>query len=307
MTAGPHITGIRLNELPFTDDDFRVIAHLARRSFGLSLQETKKPLIYSRLARRIRALRLGSFRAYCALLESPAGAEEQLTLLSALTTNVTQFFRERHHFDLLRETVLPPLIERARAGGRVRLWSAGCSSGEEPYSLAMTILDLCPGADRLDLKVLATDIDPVILDRARRGAYLLPEIEGIPPGFRETFLKAVPHDDGLVEIVAPARGLVAFGLINLIGDWPVRGPFDVIVCRNVAIYFDKPTQARLWQRFGGLLAPGGHLIIGHSERVAGPATAVFKSAGITAYRKLGAVAPPPRPALQTARETGELQ
>lgn len=266
----------------FTDDDFQIIAGLAMRDFGLNLTLAKRDLVYSRLLKRLKALDLDLFRDYCALLISPEGEAERAAMLSALTTNVTQFFRENHHFALMRDVALPPLIKAARAGARVRLWSAGCSAGQEPYSLAFTVLTMCPEAAQLNLRILATDVDAEILAKAEAGLYQSDERKAIPEGMRR-FIEPAP-DDGFT-IGAAARSLVTFGQLNLIENWPISGPFQVIFCRNVAIYFDKPTQTKLWARLGGLLSPNGHLCIGHSERVAGPAEHLFHGAGVTAYQK----------------------
>ena len=265
-----------------TDADFTAIARRAYQDFGLHLPSSKKDLVYSRLAKRLRHLGMRDFHAYCSLIESPGGAEERMQMLSALTTNVTHFFREDHHFRLLREKVLPPLLAAARAGGRVRLWSAGCSAGQEPYSLALTVLDLCPESARLDIRILASDVDPAILRLAQDGLYPVEELKAIPAGMRERF---VEQDSGqpTFRIKDRARAIVRFAELNLMSDWPMRGPFDVIFCRNVAIYFDKQTQARLWQRFAALTPPGGYLFLGHSERLSGPAEAMYRSAGVTAY------------------------
>jgi chemotaxis protein methyltransferase CheR len=271
----------------FSDADFNAIARRAHQEFGLHLTQSKKDLVYSRLTKRVRLLGLPDFRAYCSLIESDSGAEERTNMLSALTTNVTHFFREDHHFQTLRETVLPPLIAAARQGKRVRLWSAGCSAGQEPYSLAFTVLDMCPDAARLDIRILATDVDPAILARARAGIYSEDERPAIPEAMRARYLQPTPDGRATFTIADKPRDLITFGELNLMQDWPLRGQFDVLFCRNVAIYFDKPTQARLWARFAGMIPAGGHLFIGHSERVAGPAEASFEGAGVTTYRRKG--------------------
>lgn len=274
-------------EFAFSDADFDRIAVLARRDFGLSLSSSKKPLVYSRLAKRLRFKNVPSFRDYLDLLESGRDDPERLELLSALTTNVTHFFRETHHFDLLRQEILPGLIARARAGGRVRLWSAGCSTGQEPYSLAMTVLDMLPDATRHDIKILATDIDPVVVDRARAATYPVDELDGIPQTLRKIGVLALEAGARTFEIAPTIRQLVTFGTLNLIGPWPVKGPFDVIFCRNVAIYFDQDTQRQLWAGFGAVLAPDAALMIGHSERLSDSLSGHFKTIGVTAYRRLG--------------------
>jgi chemotaxis protein methyltransferase CheR len=270
----------------FTDEDFALIARRAQAEFGLHLTAAKKDLVYSRLSKRLRHLNLGDFRSYCRLLEAPGGEAERIEMLSALTTNVTHFFREEHHFKTLREQVLPPLIAAARAGRRVRLWSAGCSAGQEPYSLAFTVLDAFPEAARHDLRILATDVDPAILARAREGVYDLDEAKSLPEALRAQHVRDLGR--GRFALGDKARQLITYAELNLMHDWPMRGPFDVIFCRNVAIYFDKETQSRLWQRFAQILAPEGVLFIGHSERVSGPAAGQLAVTGVTTYRKTGA-------------------
>ncbi len=287
------------DRIPFTDADFQTIAGLAMRDFGLHLTPAKRDLVYSRLLKRLRTLGLDSFRDYCALLTGQQGESERNAMLSALTTNVTHFFREDHHFKLLREVALPPLIKAAREGGRVRIWSAGCSAGQEPYSLAFTILSLCPEAARLNLRILATDVDPEILAKAEAGTYPEEERKAIPEAQRK-FIE--PTGSGF-RVGTAARELITFGRLNLIENWPISGPFQVIFCRNVAIYFDKPTQARLWARFGELLSPNGHLCIGHSERVAGPAEQMFKTIGVTAYQKVEARTRAPADSTQSKSPT----
>ncbi len=275
------------DRIPFSDADFQTIADLAMRDFGLHLTLAKRDLVYSRLLKRLRSLGLEDFREYCGLLTGPQGEAERTAMLSALTTNVTHFFREDHHFKLLREVALPPLIKSAREGGRVRIWSAGCSAGQEPYSLAFTVLSLCPEVARLNLRILATDVDAEILAKAEMGNYPEEERKAIPEGLRR-FIE--PAQGGGFSIGSAARDLITFGKLNLIESWPISGPFQVIFCRNVAIYFDKPTQARLWAHFGELMAPEGHLCIGHSERVAGPAEQMFRNVGVTAYQRLASTA-----------------
>ncbi|MBI1171170.1 chemotaxis protein [bacterium] len=275
------------DRIQFSDADFRIIADLAMRDFGLFLTPAKRDLVYSRLLKRLRALGLEQFSDYCALLTSAQGEVERAAMLSALTTNVTHFFREDHHFKLLREVALPPLIKSARDGGRVRIWSAGCSAGQEPYSLAFTLLSLCPEAARLNIRILATDVDPEILAKAETGLYPDDERKAIPEAMRK-FIE--PAGANRFKVAATARELITFGKLNLIENWPISGPFQVIFCRNVAIYFDKPTQAKLWARFGELLSPGGHLCIGHSERVAGAAEPMFRPVGVTAYQRIAGIA-----------------
>ncbi|SLN49110.1 protein-glutamate O-methyltransferase [Roseisalinus antarcticus] len=278
--AVPDVSG----EFDFSDAQFKVIAQLAYENFGLDLQPAKRSLVYSRLTRRLRALRLPNFKSYLDLLTGPDGAAEQSEMLSALTTNVTHFFREKHHFDQFRDLILPEAIKSARNGGRVRFWSAGCSAGQEPYSIAMCVLEACPDAARYDIRILATDVDPVILARAKAGLYLSEERDSLPADHKDRMTIAADRP-GEFTLVPEVKNLVQFGLLNLVKEWPVRGPFQAIFCRNVAIYFDKLTQARLWSRFAPLLETEGMLFIGHSERISGPAISLFNSTGITSYRR----------------------
>ncbi len=258
------------------------IARIAEASAGLVIAPGKAVMVGSRLAVRLRDLSLESYADYLALVESDAGGEERRRMVAALTTNVTHFFREAHHFETLRDRVLPPLIRRAQAGGRVRIWSAGCATGQEPYSIATTIAACLPGAARLDIRILATDLDPGCLAIARRGHYDDAAVAAVPAALRATgFAAAGP---GEVAVKDDVRDLVRFQELNLVGPWPMRGGFDAIFCRNVVIYFSAATQAGLWPRFADRLAQDGWLFVGHAERVPGGGSA-FVTAGITTYRR----------------------
>jgi chemotaxis protein methyltransferase CheR len=270
-------------EFKMTPRDFREVASMLYADAGIFLQESKATLVYSRLVKRLRKLNLDSFHDYCQLVASPEGAAERLEMLSALTTNVTRFFREPHHFEHLRSHVLPPLLDAARNGGRVRLWSAACSTGQEPYSIALTLLSLDPNAASLDVKILATDIDPRVVAEARRGVYADAALADVPAELRKRYF-APTANRGEWQVAEDMRRLITFRTLNLNADWPMQGKFRVIFCRNVVIYFDEPTQQAVWSRFAAKLEPNGWLYIGHSERVTGPATARFVSDGVTAYR-----------------------
>ena len=270
-------------EFEFTEQDFASIADYASKNFGLFLPAAKMTLVYSRLARRLRILGLTSFKKYFLLLENDK--TEKLALLSALTTNVTQFFREPHHFETLRTKLLPELVQRAEAGGRARLWSAGCSTGQEPYSIAMSILDICPHAKELDIKILATDIDPSVVKTAMSGQYKLDEVQTLPQNFQNQFIENPSMDTKMATICKHAKSLISFGTLNLIETLPVKGPFDAIFCRNVAIYFDAETQRSVWSKFEKVMAPGAFLFIGHSERLSGHTAELLEAVGITTYQK----------------------
>ncbi|ACG79786.1 chemotaxis protein methyltransferase CheR [Phenylobacterium zucineum HLK1] len=272
-------------EFVFQAEDFQRIAAILHDEAGIALSESKATLVYSRLAKRLRSLGLESFRDYCALVAGAGGADERQQMIAALTTNVTRFFREPHHFEHLKTVVLPPLLQEAKRGGQVRIWSAGCSSGEEPYSIALTILSLLPEAAELDVRVLATDIDTHVLARAREGAYGSSSMLQIPGDLRSRWFR----QQGDRWVVAdPLRRLVTFNELNLMGDWPMRRTYQAIFCRNVVIYFEEATQARVFSRFVPLMAPGARLYLGHSERLVGEAAGRLQSEGVTIYRLKGA-------------------
>lgn len=275
-------------EFVLTAQDFKQIASLLHAEAGIYLPETKQALVYSRLAKRLRALGLESFREYCALVSGSNGLDERQKMISALTTNVTRFFREPHHFEHLRGHVLPPLLDEAKRGGRVRIWSAGCSNGQEPYSIALTILDMMPDANSYDVKILATDIDTNMIAEGRQGVYNRSAVSAIPAQLRERWF--VPVRNASSEGWGASdelRQLVAFRELNLINRWPMQGRFQAIFCRNVVIYFEEETQNQIWARYATQLAPGGYLYIGHSERLTGPASGKFKPEGITTYKLVG--------------------
>jgi len=266
-----------------SEQAFAAIADLARREAGLVLPPGKATMVQSRLRARLRATGLADIEAYSRFVTSDEGSEERRNMISALTTNVSRFFREPHHFELLSREVLPDLAARARAGERIRIWSAGCSSGQEPYSIAMTLLRAAPDLASRDVLILASDIDPRILETAKAGHYPRPAMAEIPADMRSDFCTKGP-DDGQFGIAARVRQIVRFRELNLHRDWPMRNRFDVVFCRNVVIYFDPPTQASLWPRFHRALAPEGWLFLGHSERISDSAAPLFQSAGLTAYR-----------------------
>ena len=265
--------------------DFEALAAILRHEAGIALGPGKAVLLYSRLTKRLRALSLSDFAQYRALLESSHGREERGRMVAALTTNFTRFFREPHHFDHLRVGALPHLLQAAQRGRRVRIWSAGCSTGQEPYSIALTVLQLAPNAPRLDVRVIATDIDPDALAQAAIGSYGMECLEHVPANLRSRWFD--PAANGAFVLNDAVRRLVLFRPLNLVGSWPVRGPFDIIMCRNVAIYFDAATQEAMWQRFPPYLASQGLLYIGRSEKLSGPAAARFDMVGTTIYQRRG--------------------
>ncbi len=273
-----------LKGFPFSDQDFNAISKLAYEDFGLHLRENKKALVYSRLVGRVRKLKLASFAEYCELLLDSRNKSERLQLLSSLTTNVTRFFREDHHFKILTDHVLPELAKKASNGKAVRLWSAGCSTGQEPYSLAIAIHEHQSELAKKDVRILASDVDTSVLQRAEAGVYEAESASGLTAEQCRSYFST--RADGALVASEKIKSLISFRRINLMDDWPISEVFDVIFCRNVAIYFDNETQSRLWKRFSEKLVPGGHMSIGHSERVSGPAQNLLKSIGHTSYTRV---------------------
>lgn len=262
-------------EFAFSESEFRFLSDWAYRHTGIVLADHKRDMVYSRLVRRLRALSLNSFHDYCELLKGPQGEEEVRHMVNAITTNLTSFFRERHHFDHLQE-----YVATMPRGKRLRIWSAACSSGMEPYSIALTLRATgALGKDR-DTRILATDIDTNMLQHGRAGVYPAGELENIPAGMRGGIAK----EGEKIRLPEELRESIAFNHLNLLGDWPMKGPFDAVFCRNVVIYFDKPTQKKLFNRIADLTQPGGWLYIGHSENLNNLCDR-FEPLGRTIYRR----------------------
>lgn len=267
------------------DAEFQFLRDFVYRHCGIALSEQKRQLVQGRLLRRLRALGLKEFASYCELLRKDPDAELG-ELASVISTNVTAFFREMHHYDLLVEQLLPHWLEEKKHGGRLRIWSAGCATGEEPYALAMVLAEaLERTGSHVDARILATDLSPQALEHAQAGMYALDRMEGVSAERRRRwFLRGEGQYQGYACVHQRLRELVTIQPLNLLHDWPMRGPFDAIFCRNVVIYFDKPTKQRLFERYAGLLAPGGYLFLGHSESMHGLSDA-FDLVGRTVYRK----------------------
>jgi len=250
---------------------------------GIALSDAKRELVYGRLARRIRELRLGSFTQYCELVEAGDPHETQ-ELTNAITTNLTSFFRENYHFEQLAAEVLPELEIRRAASRRMRLWSAGCSTGQEPYSMAIVLREAMARLQNWDVRVLATDIDSKVLGAAAEGIYAQDRLNGISPERVRNGFSPVAERPGFCEARPELKSLITFRQLNLLEDWPMRGPFDAIFCRNVVIYFDKDTQRNLFERMADLQEPGGWLFIGHSENLVN-LTRRYELVGRTVYRR----------------------
>ncbi|HEX4269132.1 MAG TPA: protein-glutamate O-methyltransferase CheR [Steroidobacteraceae bacterium] len=253
-----------MREFAFGEEDFQALRALVKSLTGIHLSEQKRELVYGRLTRRLRALQLRSFAEY---REQLCGNVQELAeLCNAITTNLTSFFREPHHFQYLRDHVLAPLAAEPRGRRRVRIWSAGCSTGEEPYSIAMTVLETLPDPDRWDVRILATDLDSEVLERGSRGIYPPERTGTVSPERLQRFFIERQDAGGICHQIKPGvAALVTFKQLNLIHALPMRGPLDAIFCRNVVIYFDKETQRELFTRMARLQRPGDLLFLGHSE------------------------------------------
>lgn len=264
----------------FTARDFDRVRKLIYSKAGIALADSKEEMVYSRLARRLRALRLDSFKVYLDGLEADTNPEEWQAFTNALTTNLTSFFREAHHFEALKK-----FLRAQPAGKRVRIWCSAASTGEEPYSLAITA---CEAYDTLTppVAILCTDIDTNVLATAERGVYSMDRIEKLPVEQRRRyFLKGKGSTEGQCRVVEPLRQLLTFRQLNLLdAPYPMRGPFDVIFCRNVMIYFDKPTQLAVLRRMIPLLSQDGLFFAGHSESFFHAAD-LIRSVGRTIYRR----------------------
>lgn len=269
--------GIRVREFDFTRSDFERVRRLIFDHAGISLNESKQEMVYSRLSRRLRATGIGNFDDYFALLEDRSGPEWE-AFVNSLTTNLTSFFREPHHFPILAEHAL-----KHRGDHVISLWCCAASTGEEPYSIAMTMVDAF-GSFTPPVSIIASDIDTNVLAKAEAGIYPIERIEKLPAEMvKRFFLKGTGSQAGYVRVRPELRALITFRQINLLaGNWPVRGPLDAIFCRNVMIYFDKETQLKILQRFVPLLQPDGLLFAGHSESFH-HATHLFKLRGKTTY------------------------
>ena len=263
---------LSVQDVVLSERDFRKISDMVYKHCGINLHDGKKELVRARLAKRLRLGKFKTFPEYMKHVMADNTGKEFSSLIDSLSTNLTSFFREGQHFQYMRDKLLPRMLERKRneRNFRVRCWSAGCSSGEEPYSIAMTLLEAIAGRGRWDVKTLATDISTTILETAQRGVYVKERVAPVPPLQRNKYFTTRKQDrEEVFEVSRSLRDVVIFKYLNLLKDWPIRGPLDFIFCRNVIIYFDKPTQQRLINRYWNLLGPGGVLFTGHSESLTG--------------------------------------
>lgn len=276
-----------------SERDFLTLSNLVYERCGIKLTPAKKTMVEGRLRKRLRHLRMTSFRQYCDYLFNAGALEsESVHMIDLITTNKTDFFREAGHFSYLLEKALPELRGRWGLGSRTRLnvWSAGCSSGEEPYTLAMVLSEFSDRFPGFRFSVLATDICTRVLEKAAMGIYDHDRVEPVPMQLRKKYLlRSKDKSNGRVRICSELRSLVRFQRLNLMDDeFPIHEPMGLIFCRNVMIYFDRPTQQRLIEKFARHLVPGGYLFVGHSESLHGMDLNSFEPVGgvASAYRRL---------------------
>lgn len=271
---------------PISDEEFNHFRTIAHREAGIWIAEFKRNMVFRRVSKRVRALGLNTIADYCEYLDDADNwHSERQPLINALTTNKTSFFREDHHFRFLEGEELPRLVSETRgnASKRLRIWSAGCSSGEEAYSIAMTLYKCIDKLSEWDARILATDIDTEMVDHGRQAIYINEFLDDIPEEYRKKY--ASPVDGNRFRLAFPLKKLITFKALNLLGPWPMKGPFDMIFCRNVVIYFDKPTKQELFDRFADILKPDGLLFIGHSESLF-KVTKRFRMVGQSVYQRI---------------------
>ncbi|MCL2701434.1 MAG: protein-glutamate O-methyltransferase CheR [Phycisphaerae bacterium] len=278
------MTATLTDTTPLTEAQFKAISALVKSICGIDLHDGKRELVKARLAKRIRLLGLTTFDEYIQVIRDDSSGNELTSMLDSLSTNLTFFFRETAHFEYLRTVAIPRLIEHRRPQGKLRLWSAGCSTGEEPYSLAMLLAEHFPELRSWDVRILATDLSTRVLAQAREGMYDASRVGQVPAALAQKYFTPNDDDGQTFRVCDEVRSKVTFARLNLMERWPMKGPFDFIFCRNVMIYFDKPTQETLVRNFYDLLAPGCLLMIGHSESLTGIAQA-FQYVRPAVYQK----------------------
>jgi chemotaxis protein methyltransferase CheR len=264
---------------------FETLSQLAYEQAGIVLTPKKAKMVQSRLRHRLSALQLEDLNDYCAYVRTDTSRAEFPHMISALTTNVSDFFREPHHFDFLTRTMVPTFKRKLDKGQKVRIWSAGCSRGQEPYSIAIMLAETDPIFLEGDCRILATDIDLEVLSHAMQGQYDQGQLSGLSEARKRAFFSDVSCEPEKVnyQISSSIRDMVAFKPLNLISDWPMRGKFDAIFCRNVVIYFDNKTQSKLWCKFHEKVDEDGAVFIGHSERIG---SSLFRACGPTIYQPM---------------------
>ncbi len=257
---------VKEKEFHYTEEDFQWVKKRIHDHVGINLNDSKREMVYSRLARRIRKLGYQSFSQYRDLLQRDNN--ELIEFVNAITTNVTSFFRENHHFEAMANEILPDLMHKNQTTKTIKIWSSGCSTGEEPYSIAMTVMENVPTDWKV--KILATDLDTKVLEKGRQGIYSINNVMGIPKSrLKKWFWRGKGSNQDKAKVNPVLQKIIEFRQLNLMEEWDIRDTFDIIFCRNVVIYFTKDTQRKLFERYANQLADGGYLFLGHSESLHG--------------------------------------
>ena len=270
-------------EFLFTEKDFNYLRKVANDYSGITVSDDKYDMYYARIAKRVRTLGVGSFAGYCKYLENNH-AKEFTNFINSITTNLTSFFRENYHFEFMDSTLISEFKKKYAVKKSLRVWCSAASTGEEPYSIAMTLAENF-NLNSWDISFLATDIDSDVLNKARQGVYESQRISNLSKSRKSRwFRKGSGENDGTVRVGQELRDMVAFKRLNLIQEWPLKKKFDLIICRNVFIYFDGPTKEMILERYYDLLNDGGYLILGHSESIHSMNN-LYETVGHTIYRK----------------------
>ncbi len=271
-----------LHAIPLSESEFEGLRQLVLEYTGISLSPAKIELVKRRFAPRLRALELDTFSAYVNFVKRHP---KELSFFSdAITTNLTSFYREKHHFDLLKEELLPGMLKKHERDRRLRFWSAGCSTGQEAYTLGIELFESIPNLRGLDVKILATDLDSKCLRTCKDGVYSQKDLEKVPPDVARRYFDPLPGTP-MFRVAQKVQDLVTFKRLNFLDEFPMKGPFDLIICRNVFIYFDKRMQAKVMAKFAKLQQPGDYLFLGHSESV-GELTNDYELVGLTTYKRV---------------------
>lgn len=277
------------NEYQYTAKNFQFLKRKIFELAGIKLADSKTALVYSRVSRLLRQYHFKDFDEYCICLNQ-GDPQIEHEFINAITTNYTAFMRENHHFEYLRDAMLPKIIERNFLSKKIRIWSAGCSTGEEPYSISIVVNDSLPELKGWDVKILATDIDSEVIASAKRGIYKQSEINQMPDYYskRSSQYFTINNDNESATIKDQYKKIVHFKLFNLMcnDDWPMKGPFDIIFCRNVMIYFDRESQNSIINHLTELLSLNGYLILGHSESVYSLSQNKLKFVDKTIYQRI---------------------
>ncbi len=275
----------KTREFRFTEKDFNSLRKISNKHTGIIVTDDKYDMYYSRLVKRLRKLGLKDFSSYVSYLKTSEDTEFT-PFIDSITTNLTSFFREKHHFDQMKSELIPEMCQRSDISGGIKIWSAGCSTGEEPYTIAMTFAEGLENKPGVKATIMASDIDTTVLSKASNGIYDIERVKGLPVNIKKRwFFRGKGKNNGKVKVSPELQKMLEFRQVNLMESWPMKERFHLLFCRNVVIYFDRPTKMKLFDRFADQIVEGGFMILGHSESLQG-LTDRFETIGKTVYRKI---------------------